>query len=149
MSRASYPEASPLKWHLGRTTWFWAQFILKDNLPENYNFLFNSYYNSVGARTNRAKRGFKAGGVCRKYWLGEDVDEKVGKLLSSEEQMPELFEIAIQHEKQHQELMLMDLQLNFFLMDVQPTAFTGKTSKFMNPDKTLKFFLKPFSRVQL
>ena len=70
----------------------------------------------------------------------EDVDEKVGKLLSSEEQMPELFEIAIQHEKQHQELMLMDLQLNFFLMDVQPTAFTGKTSKFMNPDKTFKIF---------
>lgn len=135
------PEASPLKWHLGHTTWFWAQFILKDNLPENYNFLFNSYYNSVGARTNRARRGIQSRpGLQEVLAWRQDVDEKVGKLLSSEEQMPELFEIAIQHEKQHQELMLMDLQLNFFLMDVQPTAFTGKTSKVMNPDKTFKSF---------
>ena len=135
------PEASPLKWHLGHTTWFWAQFILKDNLPENYNFLFNSYYNSVGARTSRANRGIQSRpGLQEVLAWRQDVDEKVNKLLSSEEQMPELFEIAIQHEKQHQELMLMDLQLNFFLMDVQPTAFTGKTIKFISPDKTFKSF---------
>jgi len=69
------PEASPLKWHLGHTTWFWAMFVLADNLPKDYNYLFNSYYNSVGERTNRAKRGIQSRpGLQEVLAWREDVD---------------------------------------------------------------------------
>jgi ergothioneine biosynthesis protein EgtB len=135
------PEISPLKWHLAHTTWFWAQFILQGHLPEGYAFLFNSYYNSIGERTDRLRRGFQSRPSLNEVicWRRE-IDEKINDLLNATEKLPELYELGIQHEKQHQELMLMDLQLNFFLMDCQPAAFEGNPSSFIAPDKEFKNF---------
>src|SRR5262245_31307036 len=58
----SMPDASPVKWHLAHTTWFFEKFVLEPHLPSyrvrhpQFNFLFNSYYNAVGSRWHRAQR---------------------------------------------------------------------------------------------
>ena len=141
----SMPDVSPLKWHLAHTTWFFETFIYHNPTfifskeegqhrpavsPEEYKYLFNSYYNAIGKQYPRAQRSLISRPVltdiidyrtrvdhalgliadeafaavrCQRVERGADTHKKVVKLI-------ERIELGIHHEMQHQELMLMDIK---------------------------------------
>lgn len=113
-------DVSPPKWHLGHTTWFFETFILIPNLPdykvfdEQYNFVFNSYYESVGARVIRTDRGnLSRPSVSDVYRYREYVDGKMEEFLKSNfmsESVEDLMNLGLNHEQQHQELLLTDIK---------------------------------------
>lgn len=112
-------DVSPPKWHLGHTTWFFEEFILKpyaadyEEFNEDFSFVFNSYYETVGKRVVRSDRGnLSRPSVKRVYDYRAHVTEGI-KQLFTEPQNDELYnllEIGIHHEKQHQELLLTDIK---------------------------------------
>ena len=114
------PFVSPPKWHLAHTTWFFEEFVLKPDgenyseFHEDYSYLFNSYYNTVGKRTLRADRGnLTRPGVEGVYEYREYVDKAVQKLMASGNLTPrtmQVLELGMHHEQQHQELLLTDLK---------------------------------------
>jgi ergothioneine biosynthesis protein EgtB len=119
-------HASPAKWQLGHVTWFYEEFILNPYLTD-YNrfsedcaFIFNSYYNNVGNRTQRDKRGEIAFTIEDVYAYRKYVNEHTLNLLGSKvsEDILGLFEIGMNHEQQHQELLLTDLK--FMLSQTKP-----------------------------
>ena len=107
------PFVSPPKWHLAHTTWFFEEFLLKPyndsyrEFHEDFSYLFNSYYNTIGKRTLRADRGnITRPGVEGVYEYRKHVDDAVKKLLGSArlaEQPRKVLELGIHHEQQHQE----------------------------------------------
>ena len=113
----SMPDASPVKWHLAHMTWFFETFVLEPFEPgyapfnPAFRVLFNSYYNGVGDQHPRQRRGLltrpSLADVLR--WRLQ-VDERVDKLLASacEPDFTALVELGLQHEQQHQELILTD-----------------------------------------
>lgn len=111
-------HASPANWQLGHTTWFFEEFILSkyakdyERFQDNCAFLFNSYYNNVGDRTQRDKRGEIAFTTEKVYAYRKYVDEHIVKLWKTEfpEQMRGVLEIGMNHEQQHQELLITDLK---------------------------------------
>src|SRR5438876_2520433 len=116
-----FPDASPAKWHLAHTTWFFETFVLRDHVlgytpfDERYAFLFNSYYEAEGPRHARPKRGMLSRpslDEVRTYRAY--VDEALERALPS---LPapalELVELGIHHEQQHQELLLTDILATF------------------------------------
>jgi ergothioneine biosynthesis protein EgtB len=113
--------ASPPKWHLGHTTWFFETFILKNCFPEyrpfnpEFDFLFNSYYHSMGDRIERNKRGLLFRPYTSEvYAYRKYVDEHIKKYLSSfTAEMNEMLELGLNHEQQHQELLLTDTKYLF------------------------------------
>ncbi len=117
----SMPDASPTKWHRAHTTWFFETFLVQPNVPgyrvfdERFAFLFNSYYVAAGPRHARPKRG-----LITRPMRGEvaayraHVDAAVERLIgdASAAALPEILrilEIGLNHEEQHQELMLTDI----------------------------------------
>jgi ergothioneine biosynthesis protein EgtB len=114
----SMPDASPAKWHLAHTSWFFEAMVLVPNLPgyrlfdERYNFLFNSYYESVGARQPRALRGLLTRPALEEVLrFREHVDRAMAELLKREPAKDVLgvIELGCHHEQQHQELLLTDI----------------------------------------
>jgi ergothioneine biosynthesis protein EgtB len=112
----SMPDASPTKWHLAHTTWFFETFILRPHAPSYrvfdpaYEYLFNSYYEAVGPRHPRPQRGLitRPGveeiGAYRRY-----VSQAMVAFLDTDAfQCAPLVELGLHHEQQHQELILMD-----------------------------------------
>jgi ergothioneine biosynthesis protein EgtB len=113
----SMPDASPVKWHLGHTTWFFETFILeralRDFTPYRTEFrtLFNSYYVAVGPRHPRPERGLLSRPSLDEVWAYRaSVDERMQKVLSSGTRFAQLIELGLNHEQQHQELILTDLK---------------------------------------
>lgn len=115
-------DVSPPKWNIAHTTWFFEEMILKKFAPdhkvfdENFGFLFNSYYNSIGERTLRDNRGDLSRPTVREVFAyRKHVDEKMGEFLSGElpENVRDLVTLGLNHEQQHQELFLMDLKYIF------------------------------------
>lgn len=120
MMLQSMEDASPVKWHLAHTTWFFEEFILKPHQPhyrspdDRFAFLFNSYYVQAGPRHARDKRAMvsrpdgEAVGAYRAH-----VDDALGALLASgsgdAEAIVNLVELGCHHEMQHQELLVTDL----------------------------------------
>ncbi|RFS26515.1 ergothioneine biosynthesis protein EgtB [Chitinophaga silvatica] len=112
-------DVSPPKWHLGHTTWFFETFILMPNVKEytefdsQYNFVFNSYYESVGARVIRTDRGnLSRPSVEEVMRYRQYVDEAMIAFLD-EEQPPHLHSLIVlglNHEEQHQELLYTDIK---------------------------------------
>ena len=122
-------HTSPPKWHLAHTSWFFEKMILNENLDayitfnDNFNFLFNSYYNTIGKRVERNQRGMiTRPSVAEIYEYRNYVDEKMTKLLSSKysDEIKELLILGINHEEQHQELLITDLKYAFALNPVFP-----------------------------
>ncbi|WP_281616459.1 ergothioneine biosynthesis protein EgtB [Flammeovirga sp. SubArs3] len=116
-------HASPMKWQLGHTTWFFETFILKKYVEEyqefdaQFSYLFNSYYNNVGDRIARNNRGvLTRPSVEEVYAYRTHVDQHILSLFQNEQpkELLDLLEIGINHEEQHQELMVTDLKLLFF-----------------------------------
>jgi ergothioneine biosynthesis protein EgtB len=112
-------DVSPPKWHLGHTTWFFEEFILKTYdktyqvFDEDFSFVFNSYYETVGKRVIRADRGnLSRPSVKKVYEYRQYVTKAMNKLLESNpnDTLLEVLEIGIHHEKQHQELLLTDIK---------------------------------------
>ncbi|MEP2280609.1 ergothioneine biosynthesis protein EgtB [Maribacter sp.] len=112
-------DVSPPKWHLGHTTWFFEEFILKNYdksyqvFDEDFSFVFNSYYETVGKRVVRADRGnLSRPSVKKVYEYRSYVTKAMHKLLeaSKDATLLEILEIGIHHEKQHQELLLTDIK---------------------------------------
>ncbi|NME71609.1 ergothioneine biosynthesis protein EgtB [Flammeovirga aprica] len=138
-------HASPMKWQLGHTTWFFETFLLKPYLKEykefhpKFSFLFNSYYNNVGDRLARDSRGvLTRPSVEEVYQYRHYMDEHIEKLFggNTTSEMNAIFEIGINHEEQHQELMITDLKLMFFRHPLKTTykedgnKLTGKVNHF-------------------
>lgn len=114
--------ASPPKWHLAHTTWFFEEMILKKFLsgyqefdPE-FGFLFNSYYNNIGERTLRADRGnITRPGVNEVYAYRKHVNKHIEELLATQlpQEAEDLITLGLNHEQQHQELLITDLKYAF------------------------------------
>ncbi|TDE15371.1 ergothioneine biosynthesis protein EgtB [Dyadobacter psychrotolerans] len=113
------PFVSPPKWHLAHSTWFFETFILKSFDPTYrvfdpaFNYLFNSYYNNIGERTVRTNRGNVTRPTIKNvYAYRHYVDKHVLELLSGPliEKMLPLIQLGLQHEQQHQELMITDVK---------------------------------------
>lgn len=123
------PDASPVKWHLAHTAWFFETFVLKAFSPAHapfdarFDFLFNSYYEAVGPRQPRAARGMlsrPSAAVVRAYRA--HVDAAMLALLEANPP-PDAIDISflgLRHEEQHQELMLMDVKHLFSLNPMDP-----------------------------
>ena len=112
-------DVSPPKWHLGHTSWFFETFILKpyfmgyQEFDPQYNFVFNSYYETVGARVIRTDRGnLSRPTVTEIYKYREYVDEAMAKFLCVEpsKEIRELIILGLNHEEQHQELLYTDIK---------------------------------------
>ena len=113
-------DVSPPKWHLGHTTWFFEDFILKKfktdykEFDPNFSFVFNSYYESMGARVVRTDRGNLSRPTVREVfdyraYVTNQLQELLEQNRASDE-LQSLVEIGIHHEKQHQELLLTDIK---------------------------------------
>lgn len=113
----SMPDASPVKWHLAHTTWFFETFVLIEHLPgyevfdPGYGYLFNSYYEALGPRQPRRHRGLLTRPTSRQIdAYRRHVDTHMVRLLAAEpaSDLEPLVLLGIAHEEQHQELLLMD-----------------------------------------
>ncbi len=118
-SAQSMPDASPIKWHLAHTSWFLETFILEALEPDfapfhpAFRMLFNSYYNGVGEKHPRAQRGLLTRPSLEEVLAyRKNVDERISRLWrnSSSPELTGLLELGLQHEQQHQELMLTDIK---------------------------------------
>lgn len=115
-------DVSPPKWHMAHTTWFFEEFVLKTYLPSykvyhpSYSYLFNSYYNSVGNRVQRSERSTLTRPPLRDiYTYRSHVNEHLADLLENPDErilseMLPILELGLQHEQQHQELLLTDIK---------------------------------------
>jgi ergothioneine biosynthesis protein EgtB len=119
----SMPDASPIKWHLAHTTWFFETFILErmeaDFAPFHpaFRVLFNSYYNGIGEKHPRPQRGLLTRpGLAEVKAYRANVDVRMARLFAGElpapqrEQLEMLVTLGLEHEQQHQELMLTDVK---------------------------------------
>ncbi|WP_246479758.1 ergothioneine biosynthesis protein EgtB [Niveibacterium microcysteis] len=115
----SMPDASPTKWHLAHTTWFFETLALRASLPgyrpfsEAFAYLFNSYYESLGARQARPERGLLTRPpLSEVLQYRAQVDEAMDALLATSipVELAATIELGIQHEQQHQELILTDVK---------------------------------------
>jgi len=123
-----FPDASPAKWHLAHTTWFFETFVLRDHVPgyrafdERWAFLFNSYYEAEGPRHARPRRGMLSRpslDQVRSYRA--HVDEALERALASlPSAVLDLVELGINHEQQHQELFLTDILAGFAENPLEP-----------------------------
>jgi ergothioneine biosynthesis protein EgtB len=145
----SMPDASPAKWHLAHTTWFFETMILIPHLPgyrrfdEAFGFLFNSYYESIGARQPRPKRGLITRPSLETiYEYRDHVDAAIENLLSRNpaQEAAELLELGCHHEQQHQELLLTDI-LHLFAQNPLQPAYKDPSPIAVDPniDQTLSY----------
>jgi ergothioneine biosynthesis protein EgtB len=128
-SAQSMPDASPIKWHLAHTTWFFETFIL-EQFERNFQafnpafrILFNSYYNGIGAKHPRPQRGLLTRPPLQQVFdYRRNVDARILSLLEDRTTVNEiatLVELGLHHEQQHQELMLTDIKHLLFQNPLQ------------------------------
>ncbi|MGN6497775.1 MAG: ergothioneine biosynthesis protein EgtB [Tsuneonella sp.] len=127
----SMDDASPAKWHLAHTTWFWETFLLRDRQPgyrlfeADWPFLFNSYYEAEGARMARPSRGMLSRpGIAQVLDWRVHVDQAMEDLLG-DPSAAHLIELGIAHEQQHQELLLTDIKHALFQNPLGPAMWCG------------------------
>ncbi|HEY1888964.1 MAG TPA: ergothioneine biosynthesis protein EgtB [Steroidobacteraceae bacterium] len=126
----SMPDASPAKWHLAHTSWFFEEFVLARAsaeyrwLHESYRYLFNSYYNTVGAMHCRAERGLLSRPTVAEVMAYRSaVDERMTAVLDAGGLSATLYAVltlGLEHERQHQELLLTDIKHLFSLNPLLP-----------------------------
>lgn len=125
----SMPDASPVKWHLAHTTWFFEKFVLSRNRAwqprhPDWHYLFNSYYQSAGPMHARTQRGLLSRPTLAEVLAyRRHVDAGVGEWLDrhpDDSALTALVTLGLHHEQQHQELMLADIKHLFSLNPLQP-----------------------------
>jgi ergothioneine biosynthesis protein EgtB len=127
----SMPDASPVKWHLANTTWFFETFVLARHSPAYrpfhpaYRFLFNSYYNAVGEQYPRPQRGMMSRpSLDEVHAYRAHIDRGLAALLAGRpvpDDVLGLVELGLHHEQQHQELILTDVKHLLSLNPLEPT----------------------------
>lgn len=138
-------DVSPPKWHLGHTTWFFEEFILEKHAKEyilfddRYAYVFNSYYESLGKKVMRTDRGnLSRPTVSEVYEYRKYVTRELSALLQQEkeisEEIKEVIEIGIHHEKQHQELLITDIK---YILGNNPLFPKYNTEFEENPEQDL------------
>ncbi|MEO1490236.1 MAG: DinB family protein, partial [Pseudomonadota bacterium] len=128
----SMEDASPAKWHLAHTTWFWETFLLREYaadyriFDDRYPFLFNSYYEAKGARIARDQRGMLSRPSLAEImdWR-HSVDHAMVSLIRSGEH-DDLVALGIAHEEQHIELLLTDIKHAFFQNPLGPAMWDDR-----------------------
>jgi ergothioneine biosynthesis protein EgtB len=123
------PDASPTKWHLAHTTWFFEAFVLGGPpFDPAFEHLFNSYYEAVGPRVERARRGMLSRpGLDRVRAYREDVDRRIGRALAEGRLGGDALarlELGLHHEQQHQELILTDVKYALGTQPLRPAYRT-------------------------
>lgn len=126
----SMPDASPAKWHLAHTSWFFETFVLEAceahfrPFQDAFRVLFNSYYNSVGARHPRPQRGLLTRPTLATVLdYRASVDARIDAVLAADALTPaqrQLLELGLHHEQQHQELLLTDIKHLFSCNPLRP-----------------------------
>jgi ergothioneine biosynthesis protein EgtB len=126
----SMPDASPTKWHLAHTTWFFERFLLEAALPnyrrfdEQFHFLFNSYYYTAGDMHARPRRGLLSRPtVAEIRAFRSHVDSAVNDAIDTiqcSSELVDILELGLNHEQQHQELILTDIKHAFSRNPLQP-----------------------------
>jgi ergothioneine biosynthesis protein EgtB len=151
----SCPEASPAKWHIAHTAWFFESFVLREFLPGyklfnvDFPWLFNSYYQSFAEFPDkRLRASFSRPALGEILRYRRHVDDSIDKLFESE--MPEealrRIELGLNHEEQHQELLLTDIKHALFTNPLQPayialdsTGESAETEEAVAPMEFLRF----------
>jgi len=146
------PDVSPPKWHLAHTSWFFETFLLKPKLPgyqafdPAYEYLFNSYYNGVGAQHPRTERGnLSRPTVDEVYAYRAHVDDNMHELLESAEssasgplvnELTSAVVLGLQHEQQHQELLVTDIKYILGNSPVQApySRYSSKSTPNLTPE---------------
>jgi ergothioneine biosynthesis protein EgtB len=129
-------DASPTKWHLAHSTWFFETFVLRPFaagyrvFDDRYNYCFNSYYEAEGARQPRAKRGLLTRPGCAEILAyRRHVDAALQALLADKDSeiddVARRIEIGVNHEQQHQELLLTDILCLFAQNPLRPAYRAG------------------------
>lgn len=144
----SMPDASPAKWHLAHTTWFFETFILSPYVsgykPFDARFkqLFNSYYKQLGSHPHRGARGLMSRpGLDEIRAYREHVDQAMSRYLEvPDERTAALIEVGLNHEQQHQELILTDIKHALWSMPLRPARIDGpRTLKNTEPLEWMEF----------
>lgn len=155
----SMEDASPAKWHLAHTSWFFEEFVLKAGnsrykaFDERYRFLFNSYYDAVGPRHPRPLRGLLTRpSLDTVLTYRRHVDEALQLRLNHPLQQDtlDLVELGIQHEQQHQELLLTDI-LHLFAQNPLKPAYRSKSEEVVHlmHHEPLQWFEYPGGQVNI
>jgi len=135
----SMPDASPTKWHLAHTSWFFETFVLSSDAAfsyrspvPRYRMLFNSYYDAVGEKFDRSRRGtLSRPSLAEVRHYRQQVDEAVVRLLDEERASPTVLrtvELGLHHEQQHQELILTDIKHALGSNPLQPAYGASPTT---------------------
>ncbi len=141
-------DVSPPKWHLGHTTWFFEQFLLQPYKSgykpyhEDFSFLFNSYYNNAGDRVLRPNRGLMSRPPVQEvYQYRKYVTDAMVELMDSDplDEILKVVELGINHEQQHQELLVYDIK---YILGNQPTFPAYGDAFQLKPEKKGMDFLK-------
>ena len=147
------PNVSPPKWHLGHVTWFFETFLLRPNLANyrQYNpefaFLFNSYYTGAGPQFTRANRGLLSRPTVEEiYRYRRAIDEAMLALIENLEPggtafQESLITLGLNHEQQHQELLLTDIKYNLGMNPLKPDYHVQELPRALSssPSKWLEF----------
>lgn len=142
----SMPDVSPTKWHLAHTSWFFETFLLKPFhrdyrvFSEQYETLFNSYYNAIGQPFARARRGLLSRpGKDEVLAYRHHVDQAMEQLLvNPDKQTAHLVELGLQHEEQHQELLLTDIKHVLAQNPLHPVYIAREDSPSSTSDRTVR-----------
>jgi ergothioneine biosynthesis protein EgtB len=139
----SMPEASPTKWHLAHTSWFFEAMVLQAHDPayrcfdERYARLFNSYYEALGPRHQRELRGLLTRpGHHEVLRYRRHIDRAVASLIGAGAaggQAASLVELGMNHEQQHQELMLTDIKHAFYMNPLKPAYRRSEPAALRQP----------------
>jgi ergothioneine biosynthesis protein EgtB len=139
----SMPDASPAKWHLAHTTWFFEQFVLgrdpawRPHQPA-WRRLFNSYYQSVGPMHARPQRGLLSRPTLDEvHAYRQRIDTAIALALRDDREgsLGEVIELGLQHEQQHQELLLTDIKHAFWCNPLQPAYASGEPAAAPAPSR--------------
>ncbi len=143
----SMPDASPTKWHRAHTTWFFEMFLLAEfqanfcAYSEGYPYLFNSYYEALGPRYPRPQRGLVTRPSASEVGAyRQSIDGHVAALLNETSgtnygAVANLVELGINHEQQHQELLLMDIKHVLSFNPLRPAAYPALASAPTEPEE--------------
>jgi ergothioneine biosynthesis protein EgtB len=124
----SMTDASPMKWHLAHTTWFFETFILAEHgdgyrcFDARYKYLFNSYYKQLGSHPYRGSRGLMSRPRldevhAYRHWVDNEIERQLDR---ADDSIRSLLELGLNHEQQHQELMVTDIKHALWSMPLQP-----------------------------
>jgi ergothioneine biosynthesis protein EgtB len=130
-SLQSMEDASPAKWHLAHTTWFWETFLLREHAPgyrlwrDDWPFLFNSYYEAEGARISRTARGLLSRPTLDDVLEWRAAINDAMEPLLDDPALGDLIALGVAHEQQHTELLLTDIKHALFQNPLGPQMWDG------------------------